>query len=275
MTIPFQPNASWATFSSKVIKKLLKPYCAGKFTEEDAAVKDAYLAIGKQGHKLIGNSITFYWLVDKNHGKILDAKFQCFGSPYLIPLAEVTCSLVIGKSYAQAYKITIDDIDELLRSDPTKPAFPEDSLPLYHFIIDALDTTIEQCLNIPLEDGSLPLRETPEFPEMEDANPYDKHTWEAMSIENKIAVLRTITEEKISPYIALDGGAVSIKTLENNIVTIAYSGNCSGCPSSIGTTLNSIGQLLRTYVYPELQIKICEDSLTFAQHPQNIDGPSL
>ncbi|WP_201456385.1 NifU family protein [Chlamydia sp. 17-3921] len=271
MTIPFQPIASWATFSTKVMKKLLKPYCSGKFSEEDAEAKDAHLAIGKQGHRLMGNCVIFYWLIDKGNGKVLDAKFQYFGNPYLIPLAEVTCNLVIGKSYAQAYKISIDDIDGELRSHPEKPALPEDSLPLYHFIIDALDIAIEQCLEIPLEDGPSFLGETPAFPGMEDATPYGKEAWEALDIEKKLQILRTTTDEKISPYVALDGGAVTIETLEENVVTIAYAGNCSGCPSSIGTTLNSIGQLLRAYVYAELQIKVQEESLSFSQHLHDSD----
>ncbi|ANH78656.1 NifU family protein [Candidatus Chlamydia sanziniae] len=264
MTIPFQPIAFWATLSKKVMKKFLTPYCAGMFSEEEAAAKDAHLIIGRQGHRLIGNCVFLYWLVDKTNGKILDAKFQYFGHPYLIPLAETICNLVVNKSYADAYKITLDDIDQSLRTHQHQAALPPDSLPLYHLIIDALDIAIEQCLNIPLEDGSLPLQESPINLDFEDANPYTQEDWEELPAEKKLQILHSIIEQKINPYVAMDGGEVAIETLEDNLVTIAYSGNCSGCLSSVGTTLNSIGQLLKAYVYPELQIKVNEDSLNFS-----------
>ncbi|AFS21036.1 MULTISPECIES: NifU family protein [Chlamydia] len=264
MTIPFQPVASWANVSPKVMKKFHKFYCEGTFSAEDAESKGAHLIIGSQGHRLMGNYVIFYWLIDKVNGKIIDAKFQYFGHPFLLVLAETTCNLVTGKTYAQAYNLTVNSIDIELRSHPDKPALPENSSSLYHCIIDALDIAAEQCMEIPLEDGSLPLKESFLPSEIEDANPYTKEAWEALSIESRLHALRTITEDKISPYVALDGGSVLIEKLEENVVTIAYAGNCSGCFSAIGSTLNSIGQLLRAYVYSELQIKVNEASLDFS-----------
>ncbi|SPN73973.1 Fe-S cluster assembly protein NifU,NifU-like N terminal domain [Chlamydia serpentis] len=261
MTIPFEPIVFWSTLSSKVMKKFLAPHCAGTFSEEEAELKNAHLIIGKQGHKLMGNSLTFYWLVDKQNGIILDAKFQYFGHPYLIPLAETTCNLVAGKSYSEAYKLTVDDIDRSLRTQIQEPALPKDSLSLYHFVIDALDAAVEQCLEIPLEDGSFPLEEASFSPNFEDADPYNQSDWDALTHEQKLYALRNTIEQKIGPYIAMDGGQVTVESLEDLVVTIAYSGNCSACPSSLGSTLNSIGQLLRAYIYPELQVKVNESSL--------------
>ncbi|BAE80880.1 NifU-related protein [Chlamydia felis Fe/C-56] len=269
MTIPFQPVASWASVSPKVMKKFHKFYCGGTFSAEDAETKGACLIIGSQGHRLTGNYVIFYWLIDKVNGKIIDAKFQYFGHPFLLVLAETACNLVIGKTYAQAYNLTVNNIDTELRSHPNKPALPESSAALYHCIIDAIDTAAEQCMEIPLEDGSLPLKESFLPSEIEDANPYTQEAWEALSLESRLHALRTIAEEKVSPYTALDGGSVFIESLEENIVTISYAGNCSGCFSAIGSTLNSIGQLLRAYVYSELQIKVNEASLNFpmSQNP--------
>ncbi|EPP34848.1 nifU-like N terminal domain protein [Chlamydia ibidis] len=269
MTIPFQPIASWVAAPPKVIKKFRKFYCGGSFSSEDAETKNAYLIIGKQGHHLMGNCVIFFWLVDKENGKIIDAKFQYFGHPYLLILAEITCNLIIGKTYAQAYNVTINDIDKELRVQENKPALIDTYSPLYHFIIDALDIAAEQCMDIPLADGSLPLQEGT-FPNIsEDAHPFTEEVWTSLSQEAKIQALRNTTEEKILPYVALDGGSVVIENLENNIVTIAYSGNCSGCFSAIGSTLNSIGYLLRTHVYPELQIRVNESSLNFSTNISN------
>ncbi|EPP36120.1 hypothetical protein BOKEGFJH_00662 [Chlamydia avium] len=272
MTVPFQPTASWTYISPKVIKTFHKFYCAGVFSTEDAEIKNAHLVIGNQGHRLMGNLVVFYWLVDKTNGKILDAKFQYFGHPFLLVLAETTCNLVTGKTYAQAYNLSVNDIDTELRSHKEVPALPELYAPLYHCIIDALDVAAQQCMDISVEDGSLPLNNALLTHDFENANPFTQEEWETLSLEAKLQTLRSVTEEKIAPYIALDSGGVTIEHLEGNVVTISYTGNCSGCFSAIGSTLNSIGELLRAYVYGELQIKVNEASLDFSQsHHSNID----
>ncbi|MBX6680118.1 iron-sulfur cluster assembly scaffold protein [Chlamydia gallinacea] len=264
MTIPFQPIALWAHVSPKVIKTFYKFYCSGTFSSEDAEIKNTQLIIGHQGHRLMGNLVIFYWLVDKTNGKIVDAKFQYFGHPFLLVLAETTCNLVTGKTYAQAYDLSVNAIDKELRIHPDIPALPEHYTPLYHCIIDALDSAAQQCIDTAIEDGSPPLNDALRSHNFEDAHPYTQEAWEALSLEAKLQALRSLTEEKISPYIALDSGSVTIEHLEGNIVTIAYAGNCSGCFSAIGSTLNSIGELLRAYVYSELQIKVNEESLNFS-----------
>lgn len=89
MTIPFQPVASWANVSPKVMKKFHKFYCEGTFSAEDAESKGAHLIIGSQGHRLMGNYVIFYWLIDKVNGKIIDAKFQYFGHPFYLSLPKL------------------------------------------------------------------------------------------------------------------------------------------------------------------------------------------
>lgn len=265
MTIPFQPIASWAHISPKVIKTFHKFYCGGCFSEEDAEAKGALLVTGSQGHRLMGNMVTFYWLIDQTNGVILDAKFQYFGHPFLLVLAETACNLLVGETYAYAYRITVTMLDQALRTQADRPALPDTCTPLYHCIIDALDNTAQHCTHLPLQEGSpsLPLRDVT-FPEdTGDAHPHTKEMWEALSLEERLHALRTIIKEKIAPYVALDGGEVQITKLEENTVTIAYAGNCSGCISSVGSTLNSIGHLLRTYVYGDLHVTVDASSLHF------------
>lgn len=272
MTIPFQPIASWAHVSPKVMKTFHKFYCAGTFSQEDAEIKNTHLIIGNQGHRLMGNLVVFYWMVDKSNGKIIDAKFQYFGHPFLLVLAETTCNLVTGKTYAQAYNLSVNAIDKELRTHEDIPALPEHYASLYYCVIDALDSAAQQCVDIAVEDGSLPLNNALLTQDFGDAQPYTPEAWSALSHEAKLHALRSLTEEKISPYVALDSGSVSIEGLEGNVVTIAYAGNCSGCFSAIGSTLNSIGELLRAYVYNDLQVKVNEESLNFSlSHHSNID----
>lgn len=258
MTVVFQPVSFWAMIPPKALRKFYKPEYGGRITEEEVP-NHATLVIGKQGHMVMGNILVFYWVVDQTNGTLIDTKFQYFGHPYLCMLAETTCSLLIGKTYAQAYKFSVNDIDQELR---TASYFSEQHLSLYHMVIDAIDTAIEQCMHIPTADGTTLTKELFLPLQAEDANPFSTEQWEKLSPQERLLAIRTTTETKIAPYVALDGGGVSIDQLEGNEVTISYSGNCTSCYSAIGGTLRSIEQCLRAYVYSDLHVKVSPSSLS-------------
>jgi Fe-S cluster biogenesis protein NfuA len=73
-------------------------------------------------------------------------------------------------------------------------------------------------------------------------------------IETKIA---SILEEYIKPAVESDGGAISLKSFENGVVTVIMQGSCSGCPSSTMTLKAGIEGLLKRLL-PEVQIVIAE-----------------
>ena len=73
-------------------------------------------------------------------------------------------------------------------------------------------------------------------------------------IETKIA---SILEEYIKPAVESDGGAISLKSFENGVVTVIMQGSCSGCPSSAMTLKAGIEGLLKRLL-PEVQTVIAE-----------------
>jgi hypothetical protein len=73
-------------------------------------------------------------------------------------------------------------------------------------------------------------------------------------IETKIAA---ILEEYIKPAVESDGGAISLKSFENGVVTVIMQGSCSGCPSSTMTLKAGIEGLLKRLL-PEVQTVIAE-----------------
>ena len=73
-------------------------------------------------------------------------------------------------------------------------------------------------------------------------------------IETKIA---SILEEYIKPAVESDGGAISLKSFENGVVTVIMQGSCSGCPSSTMTLKAGIEGLLKRLL-PEVQTVIAE-----------------
>ncbi len=74
----------WVRYSKKLIQKIDSPRNGGIFREKEAEERGMKLAIGSEGHIEDGNAVTLYWLVDKEDGVIVDAKFQLFGQSALI-----------------------------------------------------------------------------------------------------------------------------------------------------------------------------------------------
>jgi Fe-S cluster biogenesis protein NfuA len=57
-----------------------------------------------------------------------------------------------------------------------------------------------------------------------------------------------ILEEYIRPAVEQDGGAITFRSFNNGVVTVALQGSCSGCPSSKVTLKSGIENLLTRMV---------------------------
>lgn len=57
-----------------------------------------------------------------------------------------------------------------------------------------------------------------------------------------------ILEEYIRPAVEQDGGAITFRSFQNGVVTVALQGSCSGCPSSKVTLKSGIEALLKRMV---------------------------
>ena len=75
-------------------------------------------------------------------------------------------------------------------------------------------------------------------------------------LETSIAA---ILDEYIKPAVQSDGGAISLKSFDNGVVTVVMQGSCSGCPSSTMTLKAGIEALLKRMV-PEVQSVIAEQA---------------
>lgn len=148
LVIPFP----WARYSKKLAAKIDNPRNGGTFQADDAEQRGVHLAIGEDGSVADGNSVRFYWLVDKEDGLIIDAKFQVWGQSALIGAAETACELIIGKNYDQAKRVSADLLDRHLRDKAEEPAFPKETYPLLNLCLSALETAADQCTGIPFAD---------------------------------------------------------------------------------------------------------------------------
>lgn len=265
------PHLSWSSLPKKAIRALVSPFCAGSFDHRSIDTTTTRIVTGKQGHILMGNVILLHWLVDTQDGTIIDAKFQAFGHPYLTIFGEIISSSLVRMPYAEAYKISADFLNQKL-SDSQQLFEIQDTLPPLHFVLDAIDDGVEQCADIPLSHGEPLAKQNPYFQDTDDANPYSDEEWVAMSPEERLTAIRNITKEKIEPFILMDGGSISVDSLDHLTITVSYSGNCSGCMSAVGSTLQSIQALFTKHIYPHLIVRVNESSLSFLPpntHPES------
>lgn len=209
------------------------------FSEEDARAKNMRLCTVTHGAKSEGKKIDLSLLVDEEDGVIADAKFSAFGPPKLVEAAEVLCSLLIRKNYLQARRLTADLLEKEVGECPASDL---------NFLIDAVDGATASCMDIPIEDIYM----AP--PEMGEGERTVYPNWEDLSDTQKKGVIAQVMERDIQPYVELDAGGVEVIKVEENRVTIAYSGNCTSCYSATGATLDAIGSILRHKIYPDLMV---------------------
>ena len=73
----------------------------------------------------------------------------------------------------------------------------------------------------------------------------DSKPVESNAVVNKI---NEVLDSKIRPAVARDGGDITFKSFEDEVVTVELKGSCSGCPSSIMTLKQGVQNLLCHYI---------------------------
>jgi len=235
--------------NKKMQDKILKPRFVGFFRSEDGAEdgtsRSIRVAVGREG------MLCLYWLVDETDGIIADAKFQAFGPPELILVGEIASELVLRKNYDQASRLTTDLLDRHVRERNDEPAFSKEAFTYLNQAISAIDKAAYECLDIPFaaQHEVTPIEH--DFADMPGGIP----GWEEFSPERKRQIVEEIVDKEIRPYIELDAGGVTIQEMRaNGEVLITYSGSCTTCHSSTGSTLSAIQNILQSRVHPSLVV---------------------
>ena len=248
LTTPFP----WSRYGKKLLAKIEKPHNVGYFSPKESEKRGVRLVIGTGGNSEDGNMIRLYWLVDKEDGIIIDAKFQVQGQSALIGAAEVACDLLVGKNYDQALRIGADLIDKQVQYRADGPAFPPDTVPHLNLVLNAIAKAAEQCTDLPLAANYAAPPAPMNIGEViEGGYP----GWEKLSKEQKLTVIEEVLDRDIRPYIALDGGGVEVLDLvDDKELKIAYQGNCVSCFAAVGTTLSYIQQVVNGKIHPDLVV---------------------
>lgn len=239
---------SWGRFSRKLLEKIEKPRFVGRFSQEEASMRDVFLAVGFATNPE-GFFAQFFLLVDEWDGVIADVRFQAFGPPSLLGIMEGCCDLLMRKNYDQAKRIGADLLDTHLRDKKDKEAIPKEESSYINLVLEALEEACKQCEGIALSETYVP---TPMQPSLE-GGPYPG--WEELTMAQQLVVVEDLIATEIRPYIELDAGGIEIVSLTNGKeLIIAYKGACTTCPSSIGSTLNAIQQILSAKIHPHIRV---------------------
>lgn len=73
------------------------------------------------------------------------------------------------------------------------------------------------------------------------------------------AKIKGVLEEYIRPAVEMDGGAITLSSYKDGVVTVTLQGSCSGCPSSTITLKSGIENLLKRMV-PEVKEVVAENA---------------
>lgn len=251
----------WKRYSKKLASKIEQPRNDGVFTKEESEARGMRLAVGIDGRIEDGNFVQLHWLVDKDDGVIVDARFQVFGQSALIGAAEGACDLLIGKNYDQAKRISAELIDRNLRDKAETPAFPKETYMHLNLLLGAIEMAAEQCTDLPFAET---YTASPVPSSISDVVDGGYPGWIDLPLNKKLVVIEEILDRDVRPYIALDAGGIEVLNLiQDKEVVIAYQGSCTSCYSAIGTTLSYIQQVLRAKVHPGLVVVPDLDFQTF------------
>lgn len=242
----------WSQYSRKLQTVIEKPRNSGFFTKEESDERGVRHIEASQGNVQDGNAFRLYWLVDKEDGTIIDAKYQVFGQSALIGALEAACDLCVGKNYDQARRLSTDLIDRHVRDKPNEPAFPKETFLHLNLVLEGIDAAASQCTDLPLPVAYV----APPVPLGGGEVLVGGYPgWFDLTLVQQIAVIEKVLDEDVRPYIALDGGGITVLNfLQSKEVVISYQGSCTSCYSSVGTTLSYIQQTLRNKVHPDIVV---------------------
>lgn len=221
-------------YNKKVIERLEHPRNCGALTQKPSIP----LIVATSEKKEEGVVITLYALIDASDGVIADCKFQAIAPPILFAAIDCIAELLVRKNYEQARRITPAMVLKLLDD-------PEVEL---NVLFACIEDLCAQCRR-------LELPTTLTTPLSQNSEGTLSHDWAALTRKEKIALIEQVIQEDIRPYIELDEGGIKVLDLINDKeLSIAYEGACTSCYSSIGSTLSSIQEILRSKVHKELVV---------------------
>ena len=271
-------------YTDKVRDLFLHPKNVGEVENPDA--------VGEVGSIVCGDALRLTLKIDKDTGKIIDAKFQTFGCASAIASSSALTEILKGKTLDEAEKITNQDIAEFLGGLPKekmhcsvmgqealeaaiasykgeqKPAETEERI-----VCKCFDVSEEKIRRVAIENHLTTVEEISDFTKagggcgtcIPDIEAILKDIWalkevpkpkEQKKLTNlqKIALIQDVLEREIRPKLQADGGDLELLDVEGSKVIIALRAMCVSCPMG-GVTVQSIEQKLKELISEDIVVE--------------------
>lgn len=271
-------------YTKRVKDLFLHPKNVGEIKDADA--------VGEIGNLVCGDALKLYLNIDKQTGRITDAKFQTFGCASAIASSSALTELVKGRTLEEAMEITNKDIAEFLGGLPDEKMHCsvmgrealEAAISNYRgqpvkkpaegrLACKCFDVTEEKIKKVAIENHLTTVEEITNFtkagggcgecrPEIEAIL---RDVWSAdipakparpekLTNLQKIALVQEIIETEIRPGLQKDNGDIELIDMDRNRVIIALRGMCTDCLMS-DVTIKNIEKKLREMVSGEIIVE--------------------
>jgi NifU-like protein involved in Fe-S cluster formation len=228
--------------SAKVSARVRHPRTRGAFQPVDAARRQLGLLSVADGR----GQCRIYWLVDLATTVIEDSRFLAFGSLASHALADVFTESVRGRTVADAARLTVEQIESLLRDDPATTACdPAEAA----FITELQELAVQELPTVallpkPAEVVSYQRKRELDWSEVDRA-------WLPLTLLKKVAkvdqVLRTAVAERVGA-----GATFSIEGLHDDFrVVVAFGGVAE---EQLPTVAQLLQDVLRGAIHPQLTV---------------------
>ena len=271
-------------YTEKVKNAFLHPRNVGAIADADA--------VGEVGSIVCGDALKLFLKVDKDTGKIIDAKFQTFGCASAIASSSALTELVKGKTLDEALKITNQDIADFLGGLPDQKmhcsVMGREALeaaianyrgesfsaePKEKVVCKCFDVTEEKIRKVAAENHLTTVDEITNYTkagggcgecrsEINDIltdlwsvkKPLTQTKPKKLTNLQKIALIQDIIETEIRPGLQADNGDLEVIDIEGSKVIVELRGMCTGCLMS-DVTLGRIQEKLRELVGEDIVVE--------------------
>jgi NifU-like protein len=272
-------------YTEKVKDLFLHPKNVGEIENPDG--------VGEVGSILCGDALKLTLRVDKETGRIIDAKFQTFGCASAIASSSALTELIKGKTLQEAMEISNQDIAEFLGG------LPHEKMHCSVMGREALEAAVADYRGekVPAEEKEKVICKCFDVPEekirkvavenrlttVEEITNYTKagggcgaclpaieallrDIWSPLTVPEKpkgprrltnlqkIALIQDVIEKEIRPRLQADGGDIELIDVDGGRVTVALRAMCVQCPMG-GVTIKGIEEKLRELVSADIVVE--------------------
>ncbi|HEX8947510.1 MAG TPA: Fe-S cluster assembly protein NifU [Dissulfurispiraceae bacterium] len=272
-------------YTEKVKDLFLHPKNVGEIENPDG--------IGEVGSILCGDALKLTLRVDKETGRIVDAKFQTFGCASAIASSSALTELIKGKTLEEAMQISNQDIAEFLGGLPQEKMhcsvmgrealeaavadYRGEKVPTEEkekVICKCFDVSEEKMRRVAIENHLTTVEEITNYTKagggcgacVPAIEALLRDIWSLRAVPEKpkgprkltnlqkIALIQDVIDKEIRPRLQADGGDIELIDVDGGRVVVALRAMCVQCPMG-GVTIKGIEEKLRELVSADIAVE--------------------